>query len=131
MSRICIICNQECECIEDLYVHAVMMHDDKQEATMDMKSLYVDEATRAFLSTQQAQPWGLSYEPVLIPELVTVFGAQDEACKSYGLGNADLDAQFEPVQPTYSYSDWLSAALNNPQSRTQSRAVGNIENLYN
>src|SRR5437773_9871751 len=129
--RTCIICDDEFNCIEALYIHAVMEHDDKQEATLNMKHLYVNEATHARLSTQQAQPWGLSYEPVHIPELVSVFGAQDEACKSYGFDNVDLDAQFEPVQPGYSYSGWLSAALNNTQSRTPAlRTGGKIENLY-
>src|SRR5438477_5948201 len=131
--RTCIICDGEFDCIEALYIHVVMEHDDKQEATLNMKHLYVNEATRAWLSTQQTQPWGLSCEPVHIPELVSVFGAHDEACKSYGFGNVDLDAQFEPVQPGYSYSDWLSAALNNTQSRTPAplrTGAGKIENLY-
>ena len=76
-----------------------MEHDDKQEATLNMKHLYVNEATRAWLFTQQAQPWGLSDLPVYIPELVRVFGVGDAASNSYGLNNYDGDV-FLPVEPT-------------------------------
>src|SRR5438477_10711699 len=127
MSRLCILCQQECDCLEELYVHAVMEHDDKQEATLLMKYQYVNDATCAWLMTQQAQPWGLSDLPVKIPELVRVFGAEDEASNSYGYDNHIYELL--PVQPTYSYVDWLSAAINDPRSRTPipTLAGGKIE----
>src|SRR5438477_5326049 len=111
-----IFCERYLDCLEALYVEIVKDHDHLQKkATMDMKRTYIHEATHAWLmdgsGSGGGQPWGLSNEPVTIPELRMVFGTSDGACKSYGYEYANYDAEILPVQSGFTYSDWISAAL--------------------
>ena len=105
--RTCAICYEFFESLHELYVHVMMQHP-TDAADDNIKHRYLDDAVGEWSQDHQGQPWGLSDQPIPIPELLRVFGEEDSAAKICPYGNPE---PYKHAEEGATYLEYLNRAL--------------------